>query len=290
MFIKKARIYRLTEQVTITPEALETFKFSDLTANESTKLGFCPAIGENMIHEAGGHRLIVLRKDSKVLPSNVVKAEVNKRAAVRMAELGRPISRKERQMLTEDVESEFLPRAFVSQKYTQAIISKSGYVFVNGSSSDAENVFALLRKALGSLMLVPLYSITKECPDYELNEFVKQTKKSESFQLGSVFEFEGRDDVKIKLKGLGVNSDEVQGATGYGLTTKAELSSRHGICFTLGDDCAMSGIQWSEQLESQADGDDEAAVFDSQFFIAAQTLQGVADDLLEMFGGYKQDK
>ena len=286
MFIKKARIYKLVQPTEITPEALETFKFNEITANESVKFGFYPALGQNLIHEAGGHRLIVIRKDSKILPASVVKAEVKKRADARAFELGRPISRKERQVITEDVEAELLPRAFVNQKYTQAIFSKAGYVFVNGSASEAENLFALLRKALNSLPLVPFSSITKERPDYELNEFVKQTKQSETFQLGSVFEFQGADDVTLKFKGLGVMSDEVQGATEYGLTTKAEISSRHGICFTLNDDCAMSSIQWSEQLESRAEGDDAAAVFDSQFFIAAETFEGVANDMLEMFGGY----
>lgn len=289
MFIKKSRIYRLLENIAIPPEALETFKFTELTAHESTRSGFYPALGQNLIHEAGGHRLIVVRKDSKILPTSVIKAEVKKRADARAFELGRPVGRKERSAIAEEVEAELLPRAFVSQKYTQAIISKSGYVFVNGSGADAENVFALLRKALGSLALLPFDSITKERPDYELNEFVKQTKPSEAFQLGAVFEFQGADDVTIKLKGLDVTSEEVQGATGYGLTTKAEVSSRHGICFALSDDCTMSGIQWSEQLESRVDGDDEAAVFDSQFFIAAETLQGVADDLLNMFGGIRSE-
>ena len=288
MFIKKARIYKNTEATTILPEALESFRFTELLASESTKFGFYPAYGENLIHEAAGHKLIVVREDSKILPTPVIKAEVAKRAEIVSANLGRPISRKERAGITEEVLIDLLPRAFVRQKYIQAIITKSGYIVINGSASDAEKLLALLRKAIGSLPVIPLVSAVKERPDWELNEIVKKKRECENFAVGSQFEFHGSDDVVLKFKGLGSESDEVQGATEYGVTTKIELSSRHGICFTINDECALSGIQWSEELESRADGEDKAAIFDSQFFISAETFSSVANDLVALFGGFGQ--
>lgn len=277
MFPKNARIYKITEPLfaDIDGGILDYYKFSPCTSQQAIKTGFTEPVpcNDRLVVLAGSYILLAMKTQEKVLPPAVIAEELAPKIAELQQEKGRPISRKENQVLKEELIQTLLPRALVKSKVVNAFYcTKTQYLVVGtNSASVAENFLGFLRKALGSLPALPAFD------NHQLNQqlhFWTQGKNlPESFALGAAVEFVAPDEegAKAKFDHHLISADEVQSHLQDKLVKRLELEQEGKISFVVKDDGSLSKIKYSSILTSQ---NDELGWDDVQTRVEADAILG----------------
>lgn len=153
-WFKNAMIYRLTKSLNLDDlqSKLNYTAFTPCEPFDSTHFGWTVPLKDSGLlhHTAGGNVLLVAKKETKILPAEVVNKELNERIEKIEKDHGRKINKVEKQTLKDDVITTLLPRAFSKYQYTALWIdTKNDLIYVDATSSKrAEDALALLRKAL----------------------------------------------------------------------------------------------------------------------------------------------
>ena len=119
MWFKNIRAYRLTSPFDLSAEQLgeqlAQRGFLPCAKSQALSLGWVPALGEEsgeLVHAAGGRLLLKLKREEKLLPSTVVREQLEEKVAAIEAEQARKVYRKERLSLKDEIVQDCLPRAF----------------------------------------------------------------------------------------------------------------------------------------------------------------------------------
>lgn len=211
---KSALIYQFTDGHTAPSQeqleaALAEHECGQLTAQEVVRTGFYRVHGEQFTFQLDDLTLFAIITRSKDIPTSTLAAEFRKRRALMEQELGRWLGTNEKAELKEDIITDLLPRAFVTEKVTQAYIDHdNGLIVVDTSSANrAEEVLALLRKALETL---PVRPWDPDCdPRYVLTDWLKKQKLPEGFKDGYAVHLDSRESGEAKLKDISLTSEEV---------------------------------------------------------------------------------
>ncbi|MTC63231.1 recombination-associated protein RdgC, partial [Providencia alcalifaciens] len=163
-FFKNAIVYRMTRDIQISSDELETqlknLEFSPCGSQDMMKVGWTNPIktGEALTHSVGNQILIVAKREEKILPTDVIKKELQAKIDKLEAEQGRRLKKTEKDSLKDEVVQDLLPRAFSKESTVSVWIDNDNQrIIVDASSAKrAEDTLALLRKTLGSLPVVPL--------------------------------------------------------------------------------------------------------------------------------------
>ena len=254
MFFKNARIYRLTEaypfSATGFDEALNEHKFNPCTGQMAISVGFDAPIeqSKNIAQHFGDVTLIAVRLQEKLLPAAVINEELAPRIAKAEAEGCRPLSRKEKQVLKEEIVQCLLPRAFSKSTLTRAIIDQeNGLIIIDTpSASRAEDVLALLRKALGSLPVVPCMDANKL--SVVMQQWVAGTNLPTGFTRGhsAIFKAPDEEGAVAKFENHLLSADEVQSHSEDKLVTEIELHKPDVMTLRISDNFTLKRIQWHE--------------------------------------------
>ena len=110
MWFKNIRAYRLTSPFDLSAEQLgdklAQRAFEPCAKSQALSLGWVPALGDEsteLAHSAGGRLLIKLKREEKLLPSTVVREQLEEKVAVIEQEQGRKVYRKERNTLKDEI-------------------------------------------------------------------------------------------------------------------------------------------------------------------------------------------
>ncbi len=166
MWFKNLLIYRLTQDLPVDAEALETAMATKLArpcaSQELTTYGFVAPFGKGedapLVHVSGDFLLIAARKEERILPGSVVRDALKEKVEEIEAEQMRKVYKKERDQLKDEIIQAFLPRAFIRRSSTFAAIApKQGLILVNSASPKrAEDLLSTLREVIGTLPVRPL--------------------------------------------------------------------------------------------------------------------------------------
>ena len=103
MWFKNVRAYRLTKPFDLSPEMLGQKlvgrSFVPCAKSQAQSLGWVPPLGEEseeLVHAAAGRMLLKLKREEKLLPSTVVREQLDEKVAAIESEQGRKVYRKER--------------------------------------------------------------------------------------------------------------------------------------------------------------------------------------------------
>src|SRR5690606_14971540 len=130
-------IYRLGEAFTLTPEALAE-KLSEAAFTPCGKMdmhrtGWVSPLGpegESLTHAANGYIMISAKRQDKILPAGVIKEKLEDRLReIKHAE-GRPVGRKERDTLKDEIIFSMLPQAFSKSAVDYAYIDTKNRLIV----------------------------------------------------------------------------------------------------------------------------------------------------------------
>ena len=119
MWFKNIRAYRLTSPFELSAESLgeklAQRAFEPCAKSQALSLGWVAPLGdesEQLAHSAGGRLLIKLKREEKLLPSTVVREQLEDKVALIESEQARKVYRKERLTLKDEIIQDCLPRAF----------------------------------------------------------------------------------------------------------------------------------------------------------------------------------
>lgn len=164
MWFRNLTLFRLVEPLPLNAEALtarlESHAFQPCLSHQPSSAGWTAPLGRkarDLIHAVAGRWLFCLRTEEKLLPAIVINQALAERVAMIEDEQRRPVRRREKQELREQLVHELLPRALTRSRRSYAYLdTTSGWLVVDSASPRiVEELTGALRKALDSLSIAP---------------------------------------------------------------------------------------------------------------------------------------
>lgn len=274
--------------------ALSEFQFTPCGSQDVSKFGFTPAfgkLGKTLVHSADGFLMVAVTTESKIIPANSVREALDEKvAAIELAE-GRKVPKKEKDAIKDEVIQEMLPRALTRKSVTKAIIVLGLQLIIVDSSSlaKAEELLALLRKALGSL---PVVQLTFEKPiESTLTEWLKAGAAPLPFEIQDEADLksEADDGGTVRFKQQDLSEEEVLAHLVTGKQAhKIALHYGNSIAFNLHSNAAIKRIKFAEEFKALNDDvgtEDPAARLDADFALYTEALADLMKSLNSVLGG-----
>ena len=252
-WFKNAMIYRLTKSLNLDDlqDKLNYAVFTPCEPSDSTHFGWTPPLKDSGLlhHTAGGNVLLVAKKETKILPAEVVNKELNERIEKLEKDHGRKLKKVEKQALKDDVIAALLPRAFSKYQHTALWIdTKNDLIYVDAASSNrAEDVLALLRKTLGRLPVVPLQFANDV--GIAMSLWIANERAPEWLSVLEDAELRNKaDNGVIKCKNQDLTDVDILSIALSSFVTKLALELEDRLSFVLNEDCSLKRLKFSDHI------------------------------------------
>ncbi|MGF7452778.1 recombination-associated protein RdgC [Pasteurella bettyae] len=298
-WFKNAMIYRLTKDLDWSEDQLQQnlaqCEYHPCGQSDMSKFGWTnPLRGSELLHFSVNKQiLLVAHKEEKIIPSHVVKRELDNRINELEEKENRKLKKTEKQALKDDVVSVLLPRAFSKNQQTAIWINtETNLVYVDTASSKrAEDVLALLRKSVGSLPVVPLAFANE--PAVIMTDWIVKEEVPQWLMPLEEAELKASDDKGIiRCKNQALDSDEIISHLQAGkFVTKLALEWEEHLSFVLNDDATLKRLKFADMIREKNDDilkEDFAQRFDADFLLMTGELAKLTANLIDDFGGEKQ--
>lgn len=303
---KNAIIFRIDADFVMPPvpaleEALGMNRFEPCGASQRESWGWVEPRGEKhgpLVESIGGQMVLKLCVESKMLPSSVVKEEVDKRAEKIKEERGlKRLGGAAKKELKEEVERELLPKAFTKKGATRLWVNaKDGFVVVDaGSVKKADRIIGALVDAMAQvgavIKLRPLQ--TQMSPAVAMAHWLTTQEAPAQFSVDRDCELKSTDGEKsvvrysrhtLDIKEV-VEHIEVQGKS----PTKLAMTHAGRVSFTLADDLSLKKVELLDAAKLDASEADSG--FDADVAIFTGEMNKLLPDLiLALDGEYKANE
>lgn len=291
--MKNITVFQLTRDLDLTDLELKlaTLAYEPCTQQQGSKLGFAPALGFTSTllgHQVEHQLLLRVRKEVRDVPAGEIRRQASQRIEAQELEYGRQLNKKEREALAEDVYLQLLPRAFskVSDVLIWINLADNYVVVGETASSKVDESLALLRKALGSLPVVPY--CTEQRPEQTMTGWVMDPASLPAgFSLGqevkmlSALQKGPATHAKADLLDSAVVAaarEEDQQVVALGMTWRGLFA------FTLLDTLRLKGLAPIDDalnaVVSGKDAQDHLEMMDNNFVLFTGTARELLADLL----------
>ena len=297
MWFKNILIYRLTKALDWTnlQNQLAQHQYFPCNQSDMSKFGWAtPLRGSELLHFSVGEQILLsAHKEEKILPSHVIKAELDERVRQLEEKEARKLKKTEKQALKDDVIAMLLPRAFSKNQQTAIWINTTtNLIYVNAASAKrAEDTLALLRKSLGSLPVVPLTFAIE--PALAMTNWIAQNNIPPYLTALEEGELKtATDNGIIRCKNHPLESEEILSHLAKGkLVTKLALDWDEHLSFIFCDDGSLKRLKFADQIREKNDDilkEDFAQRFDADFVLMTGELAKLTEFLLHDLGGEKE--
>lgn len=297
MWFKNLRLYRLTESWTISTEELNNklaeHCFNPCGSLDPLRYGFERPIGRNgseYVHVTNGYIMVCAKKQEKILPSGVIKEQLEEKVLAISEAESRPVGRKERDSLKDEIIFSLLPKAFTKSSLDYAYIApKDKLIVVNASSAKrAEDLISKLREALGSLRCIPI--APKNLPTQVMTHWLRESQAPHQFELGEEVELQATKDGRVvRCKKLDLTASEIRNHLESGMhVSKIALCWKEAIHCMIDDQLAIKRLKFEDSISEKANDrnpETKAEQFDADFAIMTLELKDFIAAILTSFGG-----
>lgn len=298
MWFKNIRAYRLSSPFTASAEQLSEQlsqrAFEPCAKSQALSLGWVAPLGDTsgeLAHSAGGRLLIKLKREEKLLPSTVVREQLDEKVSEIEAEQARKVYRKERLTLKDEIIQDCLPRAFTRSGAVHAYIdTRSNWVFVDAASAArAEELLNLLRECIGSFPVV--LPQVKDAPAAVMTGWLAHQSLPDDFALGEECELRelGEEGGVVRCRGVDLLSEEVETHLNAGKqVARIALCWDERVKLLLAEDLCLRRLKFSEELMKENEDipeADDAARLDADFALMTDAVTALQERVIALFGG-----
>ena len=294
MWFKNLKLYALTQTLDIVDTDLEDklaeFRFRPCGSQDLATMGFSSPMngGKNLVHATGGRIWLTLKKQERILPAAVVNAELAEKVAQIEAETGSSVGKKAQQDLKQEIIHRLLPQAFTKNSFTHGFISAKDNLVVVDASADgkAEAFLAMLRKAIGSLPVVPL---ARQSVQNHLTAWLQEQQAPADVVILEEAELKAFDEAGavIRCKNQDLSSDEMLNHLQSGkLVQKLAIEWDETFSALIQEDLTIKRVKFTDMLREQNDDipkDDALARLDANFALMSGEIVRFSQRLIEMF-------
>ena len=301
MWFRNLQLYRLIDAFEPSPEqlddALRSRVFKPCAGLDTHSLGWVRPAGREatqLVHAGNGRMMVCLRREERILPSAVVREQVEDKAEAISTAESRPVGRKEKQRIKDEVIVDLLPRAFTRSAHLYAYIDPAaGWVVIDSSTAKkAEELLSLLRETLGSLRVRPL--AVNQAPSSVLTRWVER-EPGRGFELGDECELKEPVDKGgvMRARRLDLSSAEVRSHLDAGMqVVKLATEWEERIAALLCDDLGIRRLRFLDlimEAAAEVDAEDALARFDADFALMGMELDRFIAAVITAFGGLDED-
>mgnify|MGYP000004705692 FL=1 len=294
MWFKNLKLYAITQDMDFKEQDFEDklaeFKFRPCGSQELATMGWASPFnqGETLIHATAGRIWLTLKKQERILPAVVVNAELADKVALIETETGSPVGKKAQQDMKQEIIHRLLPQAFTKNSYTHGFISTKDHLVVVDSSADgkAEAFLAMLRKAIGSLPVVPL---ARHSVQADLTSWLKDNSAPTDISVLEEAELKAleEDGAIIRCKNQDLYSEEIKHHLEAGKSVqKIAVEWSETLTAIIQEDLSIKRIKFTDVIREQNDDipkDQTLARLDANFALMSGEVVRFAKRLKEMF-------
>ncbi len=296
MLFKQAQLFSLnktlpTQLSSLLPK-LEPLTFKTCPPSFASSHGWVAPTKDKdapLVYSMGHYLLFSLQFEEKVLPSGVIKKELENKISELQQKEDRKIYSKEKKTLRDEITMTLLPKAFtqISQIYA-CIDTKQQWLFTNTLQADKTKTLLSAFKKCFDIDIAPLK--LKKIP-YILTQWVKQNETPDGIEILDQCLLQDPNSVKrnIRAQSQSLLSPPMQNLIDSGLEVKQLLLGwQDAIKFTITEHMHLKNIRFQDELINDAD---EAAAesaldrFNTDFVMMVKTLDPLFSTLVEQFVG-----
>lgn len=291
MWFKNLKAYQLTQPLSLDDDDLQQVlnenAFRPCGSQDTATMGFASPFsqagkeGGAMFHKVQERYWITVKKQEKILPAAVVNAELADKVAQIEMETGSPVSKKQQSDLKQEITTRLLPQAFKKNSYIHGFISIPERMVIIDASADgkAEGWLALVRKAIGSLPVVPL---ARHSLQSELTHWLTDGTP-EGITLTEEAEFKSTDDLEsvVRVKNQPLDSEEIKLHLDSGkLVQKVGFEYQETLTAVIAEDGSFKRVKFTDRLKEETDDipkDQVEARLDAEFALMSAELSAFLD-------------
>ena len=285
MWFKNIKAYQITQPLSLDDDDLERVlseqAFRLCKSQDLATMGFASPFSQagkqgTMFQRVGQRYWLTVKKQEKLLPAAVINAELDDMVAKIEMETGSPVGKKAKADLKQEIQTRLLPQAFTKNTYTHGFISLEDNLVAVDASADgkAEAFLALVRKAIGSLPVVPL---ARHSLQSELTHWLTDSAP-DGIALLEEAEFKSTDDAGsiIRCKNQPLDSDEITIHLDAGkLVQKVAFEYQDTLTAVIAEDGSLKRIKFTDRLKEETEDipkDQIEARLDAEFALMSAEL------------------
>ena len=285
MWFKNIKAYHITQPLSLDDGDLERVlseqAFRPCKSQDLATMGFASPFSQagkqgTMFQRVGQRYWLTVKKQEKLLPAAVINAELDDMVAKIEMETGSPVGKKAKADLKQEIQTRLLPQAFTKNTYTHGFISLEDNLVAVDASADgkAEAFLALVRKAIGSLPVVPL---ARHSLQSELTHWLTDSAP-DGIALLEEAEFKSTDDAGsiIRCKNQPLDSDEITIHLDAGkLVQKVAFEYQDTLTAVIAEDGSLKRIKFTDRLKEETEDipkDQVEARLDAEFALMSAEL------------------
>jgi recombination associated protein RdgC len=301
MWFRNLQLYRFADDQTFDAEtlraALAQKAFKPCGGLDTHRSGWTPPAGReslDLVHAAQGKLLVCQKRQDRLLPAGVIREALDEKLEQISERENRPVGRREKRQLRDDVVSQMLPKAFTQSRLRHAYIDPTlGLIVVDASTAkQAEELLSLLRETLGSLKVTPL--TVARSPAAVLTGWLEKRPAS-GFSLADECELREPVDHGAVVRGRRIDlaGGDVEPHVAGGMqVSRIAVEWQDRIACVIGDDLGLRRLRFLDVVLddiTDADSDDELARFDADFVLMVMELGRFIPEVIKAFGGLEDD-
>ncbi|MBR7888944.1 recombination-associated protein RdgC [Marinomonas sp. A79] len=285
MWFKNAQIFQLKDIESLDTNELinkiPEFPLKECGSQEEFSFGWLPLIRNSEQWSLASDHCLLFRagKEEKVLPSSVIREELeNKVAEIELIE-GRKVGRKEKSDIKDELVFTLRPKAFSKRSDIWAYLDLKANILVLNSTnaSMTELLFKQLQVTLGSFAMAPLQA--QVSPSSLMTQWLTKNEVPASLETGAECEIQdaSEDKATIRFKSLEPLSEDVTRHLEEGMAVKnLALRWTDKLSFVLHDDLTLRKIKVDDALKEAAFNDSQGgglSDMDANFSLMSLTLR-----------------
>jgi recombination associated protein RdgC len=285
MWFKNAQIFQLKDTESLDTNELinkiPEFPLKECGSQEEFSFGWLPLIRNSEQWSLASDHCLLFRagKEEKVLPSAVVREELETKVAEIELIEGRKVGRKEQSDMKEELVFTLRPKAFSKRTDIWAYIDLKAKILVLNSTnaSMTEQLFKHLQTTLGSFPMTPLQA--QVSPSSLMTDWLVKNEVPASLETGDECEIQdaSEDKATIRFKSLEPLSEDVTRHLQQGMAVKnLALRWSDKLSFVLHDDLTLRKIKFDDALKEAAFNDSQGgglSDMDANFSLMSLTMR-----------------